>query len=1042
LLPVAAQRPSTAQSAPDASQTIELPGGTVQRFYVTHLHGGGFAGRCYGHIDIGQDDVAYVPVPTQADHAFAFPRGQVNATASRLSYPEVHLKTPSGTQKFIVVDRDMVERVRSTLATRAHTKDPKTLASALSGQLPAAGEIVAGPSSDPRRASAAGANTPGPQRRWDQRFTEPLGSIYRLEEELDFNVLDGAYFDAASGQVTLYGHQDARYEGPQIPYLQHLAALLENPRPEITLEWTPESERRVNAFLERKETRADAQRAAHEMAQFLDANGKVNNIGRLLFPGWGVKPTRNGASRAGYLGVEVVQHAGPYVRVTRVQPGSPAAHAGIRVGDVITYTSYGAPLTPREFSRNLLYSGEGYQMNIGVNDRPAQLITLGAASGDPWHYVDKEELLAAILRAAGMGSQAWVLDGVYLLGRVENTPGADVSFAMLTDRMQLTPQGLELKARHGDTPAFRLAISRLANARFEEVFGSPRGTFSAPFEEAYRRTGSPDQAYKVIPEVIQRETRRLVEDATNRLFARKEGILIAPELVDRTWAVRPAVQPKFMGVRPDTQLARAMVVGDYLGKQLVNMPTLKATLPRYQTQYEFLQRNPQFDRKRAEYRMWISVGRFAAAQSPDRSTFAIRDIAMQFNIREIGAAGRNLPPEPGDYQELLTSLYDDLARQFFVLHELREAAKVAGVAEWIRARAPGYRLPASGQSPWRAPATLPGLMFMYVGGWTAGSTTAPVTTFATGGVAVSPYRQWGAFFDGMAPVDSSIVDLRRLPLTSGKGPSALTPPSYTNTEYSRIMRHTIDVPPPPPPDGWVGQARNGEQTLRLVSVLRTRASETDSVEAYDKLAELEMLGRQMAKLDEMINAINARSPELQKASADTIAGLEADEAKFKQQCLALIRQSMFNLRSELKPGTIAQTAEGVAQFKDLAEKIDGYRSRLDALTSKSSRRQIEELTEIAGELREALSEYESSPLLGPVLKTLQTASKMEKVVALGTGFLKLFAISDYNVEKLYNDQDTRFRVLNSLTAYKDKLQRRIEPLRNDPALTALGSRAR
>ena len=97
----------------------------MQRFYVTHLHGGGFAGQCYGHIDIGQDNVAYVPVQTQADHAFAFPRGQVTATASRLSHPEVRLQTPAGAQKFIVVDRDMVERVRSTLATRAHTKDPK-----------------------------------------------------------------------------------------------------------------------------------------------------------------------------------------------------------------------------------------------------------------------------------------------------------------------------------------------------------------------------------------------------------------------------------------------------------------------------------------------------------------------------------------------------------------------------------------------------------------------------------------------------------------------------------------------------------------------------------------------------------------------------------------------------------------------------------------------------------------------------------------------------------------------------------------------------
>ncbi|MFT4553870.1 MAG: hypothetical protein ACI9S8_002513 [Chlamydiales bacterium] len=75
--------------------------------------------------------------------------------------------------------------------------------------------------------------------------------IYELENDITFNVLDQVVVDQETGGVTLLGHFDPRYKGRGIPYYQHLAVLLDHPRPRFTLDWTPESERAVEALLSR-----------------------------------------------------------------------------------------------------------------------------------------------------------------------------------------------------------------------------------------------------------------------------------------------------------------------------------------------------------------------------------------------------------------------------------------------------------------------------------------------------------------------------------------------------------------------------------------------------------------------------------------------------------------------------------------------------------------------------------------------------------------------------------------------------------------------
>ena len=64
--------------------------------------------------------------------------------------------------------------------------------------------------------------------------------IYELESSIEFDVLDWVYFDPATNQLVLVGHRDPRFAGRRIPYLDHLAGMLEHPRAEMTLAWAPD----------------------------------------------------------------------------------------------------------------------------------------------------------------------------------------------------------------------------------------------------------------------------------------------------------------------------------------------------------------------------------------------------------------------------------------------------------------------------------------------------------------------------------------------------------------------------------------------------------------------------------------------------------------------------------------------------------------------------------------------------------------------------------------------------------------------------------
>jgi hypothetical protein len=117
----------------------------------------------------------------------------------------------------------------------------------------------------------------------------PPTGLYVIEKAIDFNVLDKVIFDANSKRLILIGHHDVRFGGPPIPYLQHLAVLLRSPRPEMTLNWTPDSARRVDAFFKRMGSSNERRKLVPQLTKVWE-NGRITEAARWFLATQGAKP--------------------------------------------------------------------------------------------------------------------------------------------------------------------------------------------------------------------------------------------------------------------------------------------------------------------------------------------------------------------------------------------------------------------------------------------------------------------------------------------------------------------------------------------------------------------------------------------------------------------------------------------------------------------------------------------------------------------------------------------------------------------------------
>jgi len=103
-----------------------------------------------------------------------------------------------------------------------------------------------------------------------------------------FNVLDQVEYDPRTGQIRLAGHFDPNYAAAEIPYLDYLATLLDNPRPVFSLEVTPEANADVAAITARFKSDKEWKGITEEWGEWLDDKGRATPTGRLFLQAFSV----------------------------------------------------------------------------------------------------------------------------------------------------------------------------------------------------------------------------------------------------------------------------------------------------------------------------------------------------------------------------------------------------------------------------------------------------------------------------------------------------------------------------------------------------------------------------------------------------------------------------------------------------------------------------------------------------------------------------------------------------------------------------------
>jgi hypothetical protein len=602
---------------------------------------------------------------------------------------------------------------------------------------------------------------------------EVRGGLYDVESKIPFNILDSVYYDAKSGQLALIGHRDNRFKGPAIPYLQHLATLLENPKPEFTLTWTPESNRRVDSLLARELTQKESDEQAARLGKFIDGTGMINHVGTLMLPALGIYPVNDNRA-PGDLGVEVQSINGGRVVVMSVRPGSAADKAGLKPVDFIVSVRPDRPVFfSSEFKRQIRLAGAGAHVEVSYQRQgvlhSAHATLDAAADADPWRQVDRYDVLGMMYRKAGDAGAANVINMMGIVNseviEKEQKSGLEVysalmqSLGMTADFKHLQQVAASGAPPYDDGYKYGLRLSQQLDAIFH-FSGNPLQKF---YIANVRQTHNPaGAAGLVLGNEFERHLTPKIGQLIDRLILRPGvGFLIPPDLVEEEYHIHPEMTPEYLGVPADSQLARLMLASDYLGKQLSNRQDLKGKIPGYQTQIEYQVKHPDLvHRSNTAYRVWISVAAINATQSASGKTLALRGARMRFNIRETDSRQRDLPNyRPGGYEDVLTGLYDQLEQDFSTLHELREAAKLAAVAVWMQKRDPAVHLPKEGRASWKGPDKVAGLVYIYL---TRNlQNKSRIFKIAEGGVSLVPFPAGNRAVQFAN--DASVVDLQGNP---------------------------------------------------------------------------------------------------------------------------------------------------------------------------------------------------------------------------------------------------------------------------------------
>jgi hypothetical protein len=413
----------------------------------------------------------------------------------------------------------------------------------------------------------------------------------------------------------------------------------------------------------------------------------------------------------------------------------------------------------------------------------------------------------------------------------------------------------------------------------------------------------------------------IMRRAIDAMFENISEIHVPPFEVRSILGVEPQVYPVYEGLAAHSLLARVAFEADVFCKSLMNMPDAAEKVPGYRTYFQW--RRTKSRTPATDGRTWISPGSFELTESQDGNTIQFVRSSMQFHMEKYSAGKSVSDPMLNEYADELTALYDDLAKAYPILDEMRECEKILVVAGWLKKRGFNIAFPAAGRSYWNPPAVYPGIIHMAIA-IKSGPVGAVLT--AAGGVDMR-VDKWWTLRKGSTeiPVVNTIV------------PSLKQPNDQLNQIYRTLK---IVEPPNPARDlpGWVVQARGGEKAASYVALRQAELGrQSNAAEAQLLLERMRTNAEQMIFYDRILNSrtkdriqgledmktlqreVDKNQEEILKESLELALGmsLKLDQLKWEMKW----GEQGINTAERIRGKKFLERTEHVSQWRELTKLV-------------------------------------------------------------------------------------------------------------------------
>ena len=343
-------------------------------------------------------------------------------------------------------------------------------------------------------------------------------------------------------------------------------------------------------------------------------------------------------------------------------------------------------------------------------------VTLETLGVPPPRSPDRTGYTVVILRHAGFGDAAELREAI-----LEEDGVFDVNRTLSgwIEILDLVPsfQAFNIANREGDTEAadaFYLQLLRGLDDSLQGHGNDPPSLF-----RQLRGTGaSPDMALRHGMRSFLESFEALSVEAISILLERQDqaAVVYSSEDLQNAFGTTPVSRPQFVNLRGNTQLARLLYEGDLALKSIPFDTSLASvdgyeTLPRWTDAY--------IDRSdlgsSAETRYWITVESVKLQESTDGNVATIASVNLRVESRTKALdepwSAERIDPVTKAYADLLTESFDEIALLMPELYNLREAAKVVTLANWLRGKSlqPQFDVP---MVEWDAPSEVSGFLAM------------------------------------------------------------------------------------------------------------------------------------------------------------------------------------------------------------------------------------------------------------------------------------------------------------------------------------------